>query len=250
MTNSRKRIIAALERRRTDRPPTSLRCIEEVWRSLEDRLAVSTPNEVLDSLDVDLRWLPLPFIGPPERSATPLGSEGVDFWGCRNRKVQNEWNSYYEIAEPPLANARSVAEVQAHSWPSLDWWDYAAVPRLIEEATQKDRRAIMFHAGGAFETPWMMRGLEQFLVDLQESPEIAEAISDKASRYYHERALRVIEAAGGKIDVISSGGDVGTQTGMLLSPTKWRAHIRGYAARLITPFRKMGLKTFYHSCGS
>jgi uroporphyrinogen decarboxylase len=248
--NSRDRILAALERRRPDRPATSLRCIEEVWGKLEERLSVSTPNGVLDALEADLRWLPLLFIGPAERSAVPLASEGVDFWGCRNRKVANDWNAYYEIADPPLARARSVADVEAHSWPSLDWWDYAAVPRLIEEATQGDRRAIMFHAGGAFETPWMMRGLEQFLVDLVESPEIAEAISDHASSYYYERALRVIDAAGGKIDVISSGGDVGSQTGMLLSPASWRAHIRRFAARLITPFKRMGLKTFYHSCGS
>lgn len=38
------------------------------------------------------------------------------------------------------------------------------------------RRAIMFFAGGAFETPWYMRGMEQFLLDLVEAPEIAECI--------------------------------------------------------------------------
>jgi len=248
--NSRERVLAAFERRRPDRPPTSLRCIDEVWTSLMAHFGVSTRTAALDALDVDLRWLTLPFIGPAGRSAVPLGSEGVDFWGCTNRKVVNDFNAYYEITDPPLARARSVADVAAHDWPSLDWWDYDALPRLIEQEHGKDRRAIMFHAGGAFETPWMMRGFEQFLMDLESAPEMAEAISDRVSAYYHARALRVLEAAGGKIDIVSSGGDVGTQAGMILNPRTWRDHIAGYAARLITPFRERGLKTFYHSCGS
>jgi uroporphyrinogen decarboxylase len=221
-----------------------------VWTALEGCFGASTPNGVLDCLDVDLRWISLPFIGPTGRSAVPLGSEGTDFWGCKIRKVTNEYNAYYEVYDPPLARARTVAEVEAHSWPLLDWWDYLAVPRLIEEANAKDRRAIMFHVGGAFETPWLLRGFEQFLVDLQVNPEIAEAISHRASEYYYQRSLRVLDAAGGRIDIISSGGDVGSQNGMLLSPQCWRAHIKRYAARLITPFRQRGLKTFYHSCGS
>jgi uroporphyrinogen decarboxylase len=124
------------------------------------------------------------------------------------------------------------------------------MPRVIEQECRVERRAILFHAGGAFETPWMMRGFEQFLVDLETAPEIAEAISDHVSEYYRQRALRVLEAVGGRIDVVSSGGDVGTQSGMILDPRSWRAHIKRYAARLITPFRERGLKTLYHSCGS
>lgn len=243
-------MLAAFERRRPDRPPTSLRCIEEVWARLMAHFSVATRAEVLDALDVDLRWVSLPFIGPPERSAIPLASEGVDFWGCRNVKVVNAFNAYYEIPAPPLAGARSVADVHAHDWPSLDWWDYGAVPRLIDAECRSDRRAILFFAGGAFETPWMLRGFEQFLVDLETDPEIAEAISDHASEYYRQRAMRVLEAAGGSIDIIGSGGDVGTQLGMILSPQSWRQHIGRFAARLIAPFHARGLKTFYHSCGS
>ncbi len=246
----RERVIAALERRRTDRPPIALRCIEEVWTKLERHFGVGTPNAVLDCLDVDLRWIALPFIGPADRSAQPLASEGRDFWGCMNRRVVNDWNAYYEISDPPLAHAQTVAEVDAYDWPRPDWWDYDAIPRLIDDACRGGSRAIMFHAGGAFETPWMIRGFEQFLMDLEQAPAIAEAISRHAADYYRERCERVLAAANGRIDIVSSGGDVGTQTGMILSPETWRAHIRPYAARLITPFKHRGLKCFYHSCGS
>jgi len=87
------------------------------------------------------------------------------------------------------------------------------MPSLIEEENAADRRAIMFFAGGAFETPWYLRGLEQFLIDLRQQPEIAEAISRHVEEYYRQRALRVLDVAGDRIDIIGSGGDIGTSAG-------------------------------------
>jgi uroporphyrinogen decarboxylase len=248
---SRERVLAAAQRKRTDRPPASLRCTPEVWEGLAQKLGVKTNIEVLDVLDTDLRWFYTPpFIGPKERSAVPLGSEGTDYWGCHTRKITNEFNTYYEFHDPPLAFAQTVADVENYDWPRLDWWDYSAMPRMIEEVCQKDRRAIMFFAGGAFETPWYMRGMEQFLMDLCQQPEIAEAISRHVAEFFQARALRVIEAAQGRIDMIGSGGDVGGQLGMMLNPALWRKYIRPNQEKLMTFFKKKGFATFYHSDGS
>ena len=59
-----------------------------------------------------------------------------------------------------------------------------------------------------------------------------------------------IAATDGQIDIMYSGGDIGTQTGMMLSPALWRKHIKPYSTQLIRPFKEAGCKTFYHSCGS
>jgi uroporphyrinogen decarboxylase len=248
--NSRERVLAAASRQRTDRPPTSLRCTPEAWKKLREYLGVRSNDDVLEALDVDLRWISLPFIGPKERSAIPLGSEGTDFWGCHIRKAQNEFNTYYEFYDYPLAGAEDADDVHRHCWPSLEWWDYSAIPSSIAVANRKEPRAILFFCGGAFETPWYLRGFETFLMDLRERPEIASAICEHVEDYYRERALRVLAAAGGQVDIVASGGDIGGERGMLLSPRLWRERIKPFSGRLITTFTKMGLKTFYHSCGS
>jgi len=59
-------------------------------------------------------WLSLPFIGPKQRSAIPLGSEGTDFWGCHIRKAQNDFNTYYEFYDYPLAGAENADDVHSH----------------------------------------------------------------------------------------------------------------------------------------
>jgi uroporphyrinogen decarboxylase len=213
-------------------------------------LHVETNDDVLDALDVDVRWISLPFVGPKERSAIPLGSEGTDFWGCHIRKAENDFNTYYEFYDFPLAGANNVQDVNNHCWPSLDWWDYAAIAPAVEIANRKEPRATMFFCGGAFETPWYLRGFETFLMDLCDRPEIAAAICGHVEEYYRKRAFRVLDAAPGMIDIIGSGGDIGSERGMILNPRLWREKIKPFTGGLITTFKKMGLKTFYHSCGS
>ena len=248
--NSRERVLAAARRQRTDRPPSSLRCTPEAWEALRRYLGVKTNNDVLDALDIDLRWISLPFNGPAERSAIPLGSEGTDFWGCGIRKVETSFNTYFEFEYHPLENASSVEDVNNHSWPSLDWWAYSAIPSAIQEANRKEPRAIMFFAGGVFETPWYIRGFEKFMMDLYDTPEIAAAICSHVEEYYRQRAERVIDAANGQLDIVGSGGDVGSQRGMIINPQVWRERIKPYTARLISIFKENGFATFYHTCGS
>lgn len=248
--NSKERILAAARRQPTDRPATSLRCTPEAWDALRRHLGVKTNEDVLDVLDIDLRWVPLPFIGPKERSAVPLASEGTDFWGCHTRKVTNDFNTYFEFDYHPLASARSVQDVARHDWPELDWWDYGAMPAAIRAVNRKEPRAVVVFAGGAFETPWYMRGMEAFMVDLYENPAIVDAICSRVEHYYLERMFRVLDAAGSLVDVVGSGGDIGTQRGMMLNPDVWRERIKPYTGRLIGTFSELGLATFYHSCGS
>jgi uroporphyrinogen decarboxylase len=248
--NSQERILAAARRQPTDRTPTSLRLTPEALARLEQHLGVKSSNAVMDALDVDLRWLPLRFIGPQERSAAPLCSEGTDYWGCRFCKVTNPYNTYYEFDYHPLAAAKTVADVENYDWPSLEWWDYAGLPAAIDEINRRQPRAILFFAGGAFETPWYIRGMEQFLIDLYESPEIVDAICSRVEAYFRQRALRVLEVVGDRITIIGSGGDIGTQRGMMVDPKIWRERIKPYTGRLISTFKQLGYATLYHSDGS
>ena len=248
--NSKERVLAAARREQTDRPPTGLRCTPEAWKALREHLGVATNDDVLDALDVDLRWIPLPFVGPAERSAITLSTAGTDFWGCHMREVENDFNTYIEFDRHPLAGVQTVEDVANYDWPCLDWWDYPAIQDQVKAASRREPRACMFFAGGAFETPWYMLGMEQFMIDLYERPEIVDAICSRVEEYYRERALRVLDSANGGIDIVGSGGDIGGQRGMLLNPELWREKIKPHSGRLISTFKDMGLATFYHSCGS
>jgi len=124
------------------------------------------------------------------------------------------------------------------------------VQKHLDIANRKEPRACMHFSGGTFETPWYMRGMEPFMMDLHINPDIVDAICSRVETYYRERSMRALEAGGGRFDMVGSGGDLGSQRGMMLNPDLWRERIKPYSGRLISTFKDMGLMTFYHSCGS
>jgi len=245
------RIVKTIRHEKVDRPPTDFVVTPEILKLLLKHFGVETGSDIQNRLEIDMRWVYPRFTGPAELSgAAGVGVEGKDFLGIIWKPVQNEFATYNEIAFSPLAEVESVKEVEEYNWPSVDWFDFSHLKEEIKRINDKERHFIGFFAGGAFETPWYMRGMENYLTDLLIQPEIAEAISRKAQEFYKARALKALEQSDGLIDMIGSGGDIGTQRGMMISPEVWRKYIKPNTKELIRSFKDMGYYTFYHSCGS
>jgi uroporphyrinogen decarboxylase len=248
---SYERIMSAVRHQRPDRLPIDYLATPESDAALKAYLGVTGDEPLLRRLGCDIRRVAGRYVGPAGTMGAPgVMASGRDYWGVVWRPVQAETVTYNEIEHYPLAQAKTVGEIENYAWPSVDWFDFSHLPETIDRINADERRAIMFFAGGSFESPWYMRGMEQFLLDLVESPDIAECISRHVTDFYVARAMRALEESDGRIDIVGSGGDIGSQRGMILAPDLWREHIKPYSNRLIRTFKDMGLVTFYHSCGS
>ena len=244
------RIMAAVRHERGDRLPLDYAATPEAHARLKAYLGIDDDEAVLRRVGCDIRQVAGRFVGPDDMIGAPGAlAEGKDFLGVVWKPVANEFATYHEIAHHPLAGATTVKEIEDYAWPSVDWFDYSHLGDEIDRLNRDERYCILFFVGGAFETPWYMRGMERFLMDLVEYPDIAEAISRRATEFYKQRAFRAIEQAGGRIDMVYSGGDIGTQRGMMLAPDLWRKHVKPYSTQLIRTFKDMGIITMYHSCG-
>lgn len=245
------RVRRAVRRERADRLPVDYCAMPEAHAGLLRHLGIDIDEALFRRLGCDFRRVEARFTGPSDMTGKPgIVAEGKDFWGIIREPVRNPFGTYFEIAHHPLAAATTVEDIENHAWPSLDWFDYSHLSEQIDRINDRERYCILFFAGGTFETSWYMRGMSRFLMDLVEAPEIAEAICRRVTDFFTRRAMKAIEQSQGKIDMIFSNGDIGTQRGMMLSPALWREHIKPYTAEYITPFKKMGLMTMYHSCGS
>lgn len=245
------RVISAIDHRQPDRAPIDYEATPEFHAKLKQHFGIGDDELLLKKLGTDIRKVRPRFVGPQDRTGAPgVTAAGKDFLGVVWKPVKNEFGTYNEIAFHPLAEAATVKEIEDYPWPNVDWFDFSHLKEEIARLNDRHHYAVMYFAGGAFETPWYMRGMERFLMDLVQCPDIAEAICSRAADFYKKRALRAIEQSGNRIDIIGSGGDIGTQRGMMLAPDLWRRHIKPYSRKLIQPFKDMGLKTFYHSCGS
>ncbi|HAJ95395.1 MAG TPA: hypothetical protein DCP02_04085 [Actinobacteria bacterium] len=251
------RVMTALSHNNPDRPPVDYIATLEMNEKLKRYINIEDQEELLDYLGVDMHYVNAHFIGPEEFVKEPYICSGIrysdigkDFWGIERRSIKNKFGTYDEITYHPLAHVKTLKEVEEYRWPDMSWFDMSHLKKEINYINEKERHAIIFFAGSVFETSWYMRGFEQFLMDLVECPEIAVAIVKKVTEFYKDRAMCAIEASDGQIDIIRSGGDLGAQGGMILSPELWRKYIKQWSRELIKPFKEMGLGTFYHSCGS
>jgi uroporphyrinogen decarboxylase len=254
---SRERVLLAIDHQVPDRIPIDFWATAGMIAKLEAGLGRSYP-QFLDDYDVDLRYIVGPrYTGPPLTSAGP--GETVDIWGVPRRVIEvavpGGVERYAEVVRAPLAGAQTVDDVLSyHHWPSSDWFDYSGVERQCDDVLRQGR-AVAFMGDRLSRVSQMkpamyLRGDEPFMIDLAMNPEVARAIIGKVRQFYLGYLERVFEAARGKIDILVSGDDFGTQRGLWVSAAMWDEFIRDGFAAYNTLVKSHGVKAMHHSCGA
>lgn len=252
----RERVRLALEHQRTDRIPIAMVC-SGFEGSLAEKLAAYVgmdPDLYLEQF-VDVAVINGGYRGPSAQYRGPaLGSTAdghqEDIWGVWRRPVSYGDGVYYEIERYPLAEVKDISDLDAHRWPDPDWWDYAALPHLIAQATARRDYALCFLSGNPFERTWWMRGYEQTLLDMVEQPELYHAIMTRVTDFYLEQARRTLQAAGQTLELAFTGDDIAWQQGLMLSVEMIAEHITPYHARLNRALHEYGTKAMFHSDGA
>jgi len=253
--DSRERVFAALSFKEPDRVPVDFWASEGFYRALEERRDLGR-EEFLDRYDVDFRYIPGPrYIGPaPETSE----DHDTDIWGVRRKFVTVRTpfgaEKYKEVVAHPLADARSVEDVEKYShWPSPDWFDYAPVRSQCEAIRARGRIAVFMgdrlNRVAQLKPAMYLRGVERILLDLVEAPQIAEAIFRRIVSFYSDYLRRILKAAEDKLDMVVTGDDFGTQRGLLVSPGTWRRFLEGGFRRYIDICHRHGVRVAHHTCG-
>ena len=245
----RERVQAAIQRQPSDRVPFDFWAVDEVIKALKIHLGVGTIEEILRLFSIDCRVLRPNYIGPvPERFA-----DGTFFipWGSHRRLVSNEFSTYEEYASFPLAHAQSVSEIETWSkWPHTEFWDWQGFAAQIDKVNTETPYHVRYEVGGIFESAWALYGLDKFLIDLYDRPEIPCAIMDCYTDLMIANVHSLMKTCSGKIDMVYTYDDVATQNGLMMSPAMWRKFILPRHVRLNQVIKSYGLPIMYHSCGA
>jgi len=238
--NHRERVLSALRFEPVDRVPYDL-MEGTVWPELMDHFrqahGLDTPEQVLDFLDTDFRWIGMRYEGPVER---PPADDLPDGW-------QTTYTS--ALFERPLAHAHSVAEVEAHPWPDPTWWapeDYEAFHRRWPDHA----RVLFIGWKPLFCGACNVFGMEEALVKMAAEPEVFDAFVRRQHAFCMQLFQRGLRAAQGHCDVCWLGDDYAGNDALLMSPALWRRHIKGYLAEQVRLVHDYGMKVLFHSCGA
>jgi uroporphyrinogen decarboxylase len=179
-----------------------------------------------------------------------LGQEYTDEWGVSwkaapyTTRFGSGW--YSEIVGHPLSDDASINSYQSPDPERPELYDAAA---WLVRTYGRDYWIVGATVTTIFETAWALRGLDQMLVDLVASPDLAERILDIPYRYHATAAKKLTELG---VDMIWTGDDMGTQRTMLISPDLWRRFFKPRMAQLFADLKAVNsaIKIAYHSDGN
>jgi uroporphyrinogen decarboxylase len=174
----------------------------------------------------------------------------VDGYGCRYE--------YRGVGLPycvhsPLAEAESVADVEAFSWPD------PVAPGLVAEDAREKAQAL--HDQGRYVTAvglppiyhqfHYLRGFERWMLDVRLNPAVHEAIAGRVAHIHATLLMRLLEEVGEYTDIVSGGDDLGWSFAPYMSPADFRKLVKPHYKALIerVKSRYPHIKFYLHSHG-
>lgn len=165
---------------------------------------------------------------------------------------------YHDPVGNPLANVTSPAELDQYD-ALFERWDFsyvydepmedlAARAKMQYEST--DRAVVTLWRMHYLQAGMLMRGYEQFLVDLMANKDLAHALLGKLHQAYLRRIEMFLKAFGPWFDIIFLTDDLGTQKTGMISTALYREMIYPYIAEAVGKMKAAGKKVVMHSCGA
>jgi len=163
-----------------------------------------------------------------------------DEWGC-------DWDTSQDLLYigGPLRNWDDLENYEFPDPLAPGYLDYAQ--SLISEGYAEDHIVTGYHFCTLFERAYIMRGFENFMMDIIEEEEKTEFLLDKITAFHIALAKRYVELG---VNCGRTVDDYGMQTAMLLSPDLWRRLFKPRLAKIAAVYRNAGLPMIHHSCGS
>lgn len=241
---SKERVMMSLNWQEPDRVPIQIYNTPEVHTKLVDHFK---GRDYLEALGVDFRGL-----GPVYKGEKRPSENGIqyDMWGAGYKRVTHGTaGTYNEAVHLPLAELKTMDDVDKYPWPDPDHFDYSGIADACERFKGY---AVVFGGAGMPDIVNGVsrgRGMEQVMIDIALDDEVGMAIIDKRVNIFYEVMKRSLQAADGKIDILHVGEDTGTQKGRLVSPRVFDRIFRPRLKRYYDLAHEFGAKVMMHACG-
>jgi hypothetical protein len=154
---------------------------------------------------------------------TYVEGEHVDVWGCVWRNLRTGMESI--VTRHPVPTREAVHSLRM---PRED----AGLPHGFMYLRLAD-----------------LRGFEELMLDFAEEPPELQSLIDVVLAYNLRQVRIKLQSLPAEPQIVHFGDDLGMQTGLPVSPTKWRKLLKPCYEQLYRPFRQAGHYVYMHSDG-
>lgn len=228
-----------------------------IKNELKTACRVSDDGKLLDCLHVDtwdmrgidIRNGTMPRYAGPDHPVLDADWRGniLHVWALKEKVVETPFGNLYEQEDYPLRGASSVEELKSYPWPDPDWFDCSDLKNRL---TPWADRSIIASGGSVWQHPSYVRGLDVLMIDMAVDPELAVYVFDRFTEFYLAFFERILQAAGELIDCCALADDLGTQTGLMISPDMFDEFVSPRIRRFADLVHSHGSKLIFHSDGN
>jgi uroporphyrinogen decarboxylase len=165
--------------------------------------------------------------------------------------ITDEWGCQWDTTQDLLYRSGPLKEwedLETYVFPdplAPGYLDYTA--GLLKAGYGKDHIVTAYHFCTLFERAYILRGFENFLMDLMAEEDQAAVLLDRITGFHVALAKRYVELG---VNCGRTVDDYGMQTSMLIAPDLWRRLFKPRLARIFAVYRNAGLPVIHHSCGN
>jgi uroporphyrinogen decarboxylase len=227
----RERVWQSIRHQRPDRIPWHFGCTTPTRLKLEKHFGTTDLDQILNQHIVKYRTR-LPYV---DIRPNFVGDEFGVVW---NRTTDKDIG----IPETYLLRNRPLKD-----FPFPDPHDpkrLAGLPAFLQ--ANPDRFRLISFSFTLFERAWILRGMEDLMVDMLSEPAAVDELLDAILEYDLGMLEDVLKY---DIDGVLFGDDWGQQSGLIFGGRLWRRFIKPRVAQLYSRVKNSGKAVFIHCCG-
>ena len=205
-------------------------------------------ERILEALDIDFRHV---WLASKDKPASVKHTDGTvtDMWGI-TWSTEGSYPVYFPL------KGKSFKQIKEFNWPVIGKWntdelkDHAK--RYYEDTDYAVIAKAVLAGAGIFERCYYLRSIDELFVDMMDKEDLVKYLIDKVKEIEISMWDIYLDAVGPYIQIIQRASDLGTQTGLLISPTLFRKYFKP-AEKEVHNFIKSKaphVKIWFHSCGA
>ncbi len=235
--NSKQRVLAAVQKKEPDRLPVFCGRIDDLdhWLSY---FGVQTEAELRALWNLDCQKTKYGDIFFTQPGKTVWGSD-------------DDWDAGYNSSKGfPLADARTIADIEQYNWPTEQNVDFDKISSKIRALDPDKVRIVSVGFSAVFCTLCDLFGMEQAMANLYLEPALIEASIEKFLGFMLPVMKRVLDRDSENLDFFWMGDDFSTQRGIMIAPQQWRRFFKPVYLKMFELIKSYDVMVWFHSCGS
>ncbi len=205
-------------------------------------------ERVLEAFDVDFRHV---WLSSKDKPASVIHEDKTvtDLWGIT-------WSSEgsYPVYFP--LKGKSFNEIKNFEWPVLKNWNTDELKARAKHYYENTDYAVVAKAvldgAGIFERCYYLRSIDELFIDMMDNEKLTNYLINKVVEIEISLWDMYLDAVGPYVQIIQRAADLGTQTGLMISPSLFRKYFKPAEEKVYSFIKSKAphVKIWFHSCGA